>query len=172
MGGTIGNGNNLWPSTLRAAEHGYRALLYQGFEKDEIQLLAPSLELDFDGNDDFDDVDGIASAEIEQPLGLYKDASELVVYVVGHGGQNKFQINQGGELLEASSLAAWLDRFQQEPGRRATLIYDACRLEVSATEVRPRSTIESSLLISGDQPAWFIDQGRICLVSILVSRLW
>ena len=69
VGGPIGNGNNLWPSTLRAAEHGYRALLYQGFEKDEIQLLAPSLELDFDGNDDFDDVDGIASStEIEQSL--------------------------------------------------------------------------------------------------------
>ena len=70
-------------------------------------MLAPSLELDFDGNDDFDDVDGIVSStEIEQSLsGWAKDASELVVYVIGHGGQNKFQINKGGELLEASSLA-------------------------------------------------------------------
>jgi len=165
VGGPIGNGNNLWPSTLRAAEHGYRALLYQGFEKDEIQLLAPSLELDFDGNDDFDDVDGIASStEIEQSLvGWAKDASELVVYIVGHGGENKFQITKDGELLNAIDLAVWLDRFQNETGRRVTLIYDACRSgsflgTELVTPTYDRVIITSS---AGDQPAWFIDQGRI-----------
>ena len=165
VGGPIGNGNNLWPSTLRAAENGYRALLYQGFEKDEIQLLAPSFDLDFDGNDDFDDVDGlVSSSEIEQGLSDWaKDASELVVYIIGHGGENRFQINKGGELLGASELAVWLDRFQAETGRRVTLIYDACRSgSFLATDLvtltYDRVIITSS---SGEQPAWFIDQGRI-----------
>ena len=63
MGGPINNGNSLWPATLLAAEHAYRALLYQGLAKDEIQLLAPSLELDLDGNGDFDDVDGLGTNE-------------------------------------------------------------------------------------------------------------
>ena len=39
IGGPINNGNALWSSTLKVARHAYSALLYQGYDKDEIQVL-------------------------------------------------------------------------------------------------------------------------------------
>ncbi|MDG1113559.1 MAG: Ig-like domain-containing protein, partial [Pseudomonadales bacterium] len=165
VGGPINNGNSLWPATLRAAEHAYRALLYQGLEKDEIQLLAPSLELDMDGNGEFDDVDDVATNEvIQSSLTTWaSDAGELVVYIVGHGGKGTFQVTKGQEFLDVLSLDQWLDEFQTTTGKKVTLIYDACRSgsfigNIFAPGTSDRIVMTSS---SADEPAWFIDQGRV-----------
>jgi hypothetical protein len=165
-GGPMDDASNpLWPATAIAAEHAYRALLYQGFDKDEIQLLAPRLELDFDGNGDFDDVDDIATnASIESSLTMWAaDAGDLLVYMVGHGGDGKFQITLAGEILDVASLDAWLDSFQSTTGKRVTLIYDACRSGsflpgLLAPDGFERLVITSAL---ADEPAWFIDRGRV-----------
>lgn len=157
--------NPLWPATLLAAEHAYRALLYQGFEKDEIQLLAPTLDLDFDGNDEFDDVDEIATnASIEASFTVWaSDAGDLITYIVGHGGEGRFQITLGEEILDVANLDSWLDAYQTTTGKGATLIYDACRSGsfldlLLAPSGMDRIVVTSSL---ANEPAWFIDRGRV-----------
>ena len=165
VGGPINNGNALWPATLRAAEHAYRALLYQGYAKDEIQLLAPTVELDFDGNGDFDDVDGVASsATIESSLTTWAvDAGDLLVYIVGHGGDGRFQITLGGEFLGVEELDSWLDQFQTATGKNVALIYDACRSGSFIGNLFAPPGVDRVIIASAaaGEPAWFIDQGRV-----------
>ena len=165
VGGPINNGNSLWPATLLAAEHAYRALLYQGLAKDEIQLLAPSLELDLDGNGDFDDVDGLGTNEaIKSSLTTWAaDAGELLVYIVGHGGDGNFQVTKGQDYLEVLSLDQWLDEFQNTTGKKVTLIYDACRSGSFIGNILAPATLERIVMTSSsaDEPAWFIDEGRV-----------
>ena len=163
IGGPINNGNALWSSTLKVARHAYSALLYQGYEKDEIQVLAPSLELDLDGNEDFDDIDAVATNEaIENSIRTWaSDASELLFYMVGHGGDNRFQITLGGEFLEVGSLDAWLDAYQSKTGARTIVIYDACRSGSFLADLTGLPEVERLILTSSSEsePAWFIDQG-------------
>ena len=54
----------------------------------KFRCCAPSLELDLDGNEDFDDIDAVATNEaIENSIRTWaSDASELLFYMVGHGG--------------------------------------------------------------------------------------
>jgi hypothetical protein len=165
LGGPIDSSNALWPSTLRVARHAYGALLYQGYDKDEIQVLAPTKELDLDGNEDFDDVDDISSNDTisDSILNWADGASELMVYMVGHGGDNRFQIALGGEYLGVENLDAWLDEYQSDSGARTIVVYDACRSGSFLADLIGPVDVERFVLTSSSEaePAWFINQGTL-----------
>ncbi|MBT6247162.1 MAG: tandem-95 repeat protein [Gammaproteobacteria bacterium] len=165
VGGPVDNGNLLWSATAKVAQHAYRALLYQGFQKDEIQVLSPTMELDMDGNGEFDDVDDIASNDsIEHAITQWAaDAGDLLVYLTGHGGTHRFQVQLGGEILEADNLDLWLDQFQQATGGRAVVIYDACRSGSFLSSLIAPAGLDRVVMTSssGQQPAWFINQGSV-----------
>lgn len=125
--------NNLWDATQASANYAYRTLANQGFTKDTIHYLSADTDLDLDGNGVADDVDGDATlANLEYAITQWAPAdldglptSDVVVYLVDHGGDTTFRMSDA-ELLPAADLGAWLDTLQPQVSGVVTLVYDAC----------------------------------------------
>ena len=120
-------GNNLWDATEMNANYAYRALTYQGFTKDTIYYLSSDTDLDLDGNGKPDDVDADATnANLQYAIQTWaKDAENLFIYMVDHGGNGTFRMGET-ELLGAADLDTWLDGLQQNISGTVTMVYDAC----------------------------------------------
>ena len=59
--------NQLWEDTQMSADYAYRALLYQGYKRENIKYLsAGDIHRDLDGDDLLNDVDG--EATMGQPV--------------------------------------------------------------------------------------------------------
>ena len=120
-------GNNLWDATEMCANYAYRALIYQGYTKETIYYLSSDTGLDLDGNGKPDDVDADATnANLQYAINTWaKDAEDLFIYMVDHGGNGTFRMGET-ELLYATSLDAWLDTLQETLPGCVTMVYDAC----------------------------------------------
>ena len=106
--------------------------MYQGYTKDDIWLISPVAELDFDGNGELDDVDADATTDnLNYAITEWaKGATDLIVYLTDHGGAGEFVLNNLGtapDLVSVGQIDAWFDAFQTENGARITFIYDACQ---------------------------------------------
>ena len=123
-------GNNIWTATEMISGYAFRALLYQGYTKDTIYYLSPNTSYDVDG-DSIPDVDASATgANLENAIKSWaQDASQLFLYLIGHGGKGTFKINgiNGNEFLNAQTLDAWLDDAQNNIVKQAVVLYDSCR---------------------------------------------
>ncbi|MEM9529444.1 MAG: FG-GAP-like repeat-containing protein [Pseudomonadota bacterium] len=157
-------GNALWDATQNNANFAYRVLVSQGFTRDTIFYLSDDTDLDLDGNGEADDVDGAATvANLQSAFANFAaDAENLIVYLIDHGGLDTFRIS-GTETLAAGELGALLDSWQSsDPGRGATLIYDACQsgsfLEETRSELYDRIVIASS---GPEENAYFVSQGAL-----------
>ena len=164
-GGGPYRGNNLWSATLLSANEAYRTLITQGIAKDRIRFLANTTQ-DLDGNGLMDDVHDIASnATIADALTWANDASELILYMVDHGGIKKFRM-QGNEILSAEQLNNQLAAL---PGK-LTMIYDACKsgsfIDVLAA---PGRTILTSS--QPEQDAYFLSQGAISFSGVFWQQV-
>ena len=87
--------NNIWDEVEMAASYAFSALLYQGYTKDTIAFLSPNILYDVNG-DGIPDVDADATAaNLEYAIKSWaQDVSQLVLYLVGHGGVGKFKIGK------------------------------------------------------------------------------
>ena len=99
---------------MKVSQYAYNALMYQGYSKDDIWLISPVSDVDFDGNGELDDVDADAtSANLEYAITEWaKNASDLIVYLTDHGGDGEFVLNNLGtqpDLVSVGSLDAWFD---------------------------------------------------------------
>ncbi len=112
-GGGAYPGNDLWEATQMSANFAYRTLTYQGFTKESIYYLTSDTDLDLDSNGVLDDVDGDATnANLQNAITNWaKDADDVLVYLVDHGGNGSFRMS-GNETLTAAQLSAWLDTLQ------------------------------------------------------------
>ncbi|MCJ8270222.1 MAG: C13 family peptidase, partial [Psychrosphaera sp.] len=158
-------GNGLWPTTLSHANEAYRTLIMQGITKDRIRFLA-DIEQDIDGNGLLDDVHAIASnATVAEALTWANDASELILYMVDHGGIGTFRM-QGNEILTAEQLNSQLAAL---PGK-LTMIYDACK-SGSFIDVLsgPKRTIITSS--QANQDAYFLNNGAISFSGIFWQQV-
>lgn len=141
-GGGDKPGNWLWEDTKRVTDFAYNALLWQGYNKNNIYYLNP-IDDDVDDNGINDDVDADASlAHLEAAITTWAtDADNLVLYLADHGGDKTFQVQYGveSETLHASDLASWLDSLQAVMHGRIIIIYEACYsgsfVDVLKTEV-------------------------------------
>ncbi len=158
-------GNRLWDATLSCANFAYRVLIHLGFTKEMIHYLADA-DMDMDNNGEPDDVDaGTTHDTLRDTItGWAKEPvpDTLVIYLVDHGGDGIFRMNET-ETLSVSDLDAWLDSLQTETSAKVILIYDACRSgsflpELAPPEGRERIIITST---SSDENAYFITQGSI-----------
>ena len=118
-------GNNIWDEVEMVASYAFAALLYQGYTKDTIYFLSPNTLYDVNG-DGVPDVDADATGEnLEYAIKSWaKDVSQLIIFLVGHGGVEKFNIGQKEEI-DVQTLDAWLDDTQNNI-EQVVVIYDAC----------------------------------------------
>ncbi len=163
-GGGDYQGNTLWGATQMCANYAYRALIYQGFDKQTIHYLSSDTDLDIDSNGEADDIDSDATnANLQNALIHWaKDADELVLYITDHGGDGSFRMTDT-ELLQASDLNTWLDQLQAIKNASVVVIYDACQsgsfLPILATSETPNRVVISSA--QKDEPAYFTSAGAL-----------
>ncbi len=107
------------------AAHGILDL--QGYDDETIYRLSDPLLPGTYRNRSSYQTDGSPSKEsIRQAiLEWASDANDLLLYMVGHGGNGNFQPNQT-ELLKAQELDSWLDSLQAKIPGKIVLIYEAC----------------------------------------------
>jgi len=156
-------GNNIWKATQMCANFAYRALTYQGYDKDTIYYLSDT-NLDLDDNHILDDVNADATnSNLNYSISTWaKDADNVFIYMVGHGGEGTFRMAEL-ENLTAEDLDTWLDTLQDTIPGSVTLVYDACRsgsflpiLDAPSGKERIIATSASK-----NEEAIFGDQGRI-----------
>ena len=168
-------GNNLWDATQMVANYAYRALTYQGYTKDTIYYLTSDTDLDLDGNGILDDVDADATnMNLRDAIAIWaKDARNLFVYMVDHGGEGTFRMG-ATELLHATDLDAWLDQIQQTIPGKVVLVYDACRSGSFLADLAPPSGKERILATSTtvNQEAIFASQGTISFSFLFWARMF
>jgi len=128
-GGGSDESNKIWKETEQSAHFAYRAMNYQGFSKDRIFYLSSNTKHDIDNNGQADDITEISNENLEYAITEWaKDADSLVVYLVGHGYKELFEMRRSPDplTLKASTLNKWLDEIQQVIPGMVIFIYDAC----------------------------------------------
>ncbi len=100
------------------------------------------------------------------------DAEQVILYMVGHGGQGNFRINDT-ELVDADELDLWLDELQEESADTVVFIYDACRSGSFIDRLQPPSGKKRVLMFSAeeDQPAIFADSGTVSFSFFFWGRI-
>lgn len=142
---------------FNVAAFAYRALRFQGYGDAEIHFLS-SLE-------DRPHVDGAATAEnLSAMLTEWSadDTMDLLIYLVGGGGEGLFRLNEKDDL-PISILDAWLDDFQAEMPGPVVVVCDADQAGTLLPLLTP-GTNHERLLIAGtpaDGQAMFMADGAL-----------
>ncbi|GMW00723.1 MAG: hypothetical protein AMXMBFR84_18600 [Candidatus Hydrogenedentota bacterium] len=152
-------GNRLWDATVATARIAHEALLYRGFTHDSIRLLSP----DANGVN----VDAEATrANIQEALTVWAGQSptsdpidDVVVYMVDHGGVDKFRINEN-ELLFDTDLVAWLSALQSQISGKIYLVYDACESGSLLQNLANSGRVIMTSTTPGEQ-AYFVSGGAL-----------
>jgi len=122
-------GNTIWDQVEMLSSTAYKALLFQGYTRDAIYYLSPNLSHDANG-DKISDVDADATGEnLAYAIKTWsqdQDVHQLVLYLVGHGGPEKFQIGET-EKVSVQNLNTWLNEAQNGMVDQVVVLYDACR---------------------------------------------
>jgi len=166
--------NNLWPATQVNANFAYRTLTYQGFSNNTIYYLSWDININLDlNNDGIPDVDAEPTNDnLQYALTEWaKDADNVVIYLVGHGGNGTFRINET-DLLKAEDLHQWLDILQQTMQGTVAIIYDACYSGSILSKLAPPGG-KQRIIISGsaeDEVAWFMNDGMVSFSYLFWSR--
>ena len=167
-------GNNLWDATEMNANFAYRALTYQGYTNDTVYYLSSDQNLDLN-DDGIPDVDGDATnSNLQGAITQWaKDGENLVLYLIGHGGDGTFRMSET-EVLRAEDLASWLNELQQTMPGLVTVIYDACEsgsfvLKLVPPAGKERITITST---STGESAYFLSQGGLSFSYTFWSQIF
>jgi hypothetical protein len=170
-GGGAYPGNNLWDATQASANYAYRSLVSQGFTKETIHYLSPNTHLDLDGNGVADDVDAdCTSANLEHALTDWAPSmlnglptSDVVVYLVDHGGPSTFRMS-ATEVLDAGQFASWVDEMQAGVSGKVTVVYDACDSGTFVPHLANPTHAGKRLVITSTSPgesAYFVSTGTV-----------
>jgi hypothetical protein len=173
-GGGNYQANDLWHATQTSANFAYRTLTYQGFTKDKISYLSSS-NIDLDDNGVLDDVAGDATnANLQNAITNWaKDADDVIVYLVDHGGTDSFRMNDT-ETLSAAKLASWLNTLQNNITGKVIIIYDACESGSFVEDLMPPPG-KSRIVITSTSPgesAYFVTQGSISFSSYFWTHIF
>ena len=148
----------------KCANYAYLALRSQGYSRDNIQFLAPHVGSDVDHDGVANDVDDVCTtATLSSAIVEWgADSSELIVFLVDHGGVGTFLAN-AGDIVQASDLDAWMDVAQWTIPGKAVLIYDACYSGSFLEHMDPPSGKYRYVISScqADESAWFVIDGTL-----------
>ena len=129
-GSTIdGSDNAIWPYTQLLTDKAFMALRKNGFSDEDIRYLSAdggSHDANNDGVDDIDDIDDIATVNtLNEAITWANDADNVVVYLIGHGAPESWNINDK-EKLKASALKVSLDKLQAKIKGKLIVVIEAC----------------------------------------------
>ena len=163
-GGTGDPSDRLVVPTRNCANYAYRTLLAQGYASENIQFLAPHTDWDVDGDGLLNDVDDVCtSATLSSAIvGWGADSSELLVFLVDHGGVGTFYAN-ADDIVRGSDLDYWMDVAQWTIPGKAVLIYDACYSGSFLADMVPPAGKER-IVVAGSlatEQAWFMNDGAL-----------
>ncbi len=148
--------NELWQTRKKLGRLVYDALKSQGYSDEDVYFMSPvSFSSGVDGLPVLDNLShAITMAK--------KNTQDMVLYLVGTGGMEVFEINET-EILSAADLGQWLNDLQESIPGRVIVIYDACRSESFHSSLMPASGKERILIFSTgeNQPAHFLPEGEI-----------
>lgn len=174
-GGGPFRGNYLWDATRSSANLAYRALGFRGFNKESLRVLSADPGIDLDGNGQADDTAGAAGlATLRQMiLDWGQESDSLLIYLVDHGGEESFRLNDH-ELLDAATLDSWLDQWQGARAGRVTVMIDACQSGSFITRLTPPSGKPRQVIASTQalESAYFINQGAISFSSFFWNHVF
>lgn len=144
----------IWTQTKLSANTAYDVLILQGYDHDTINYL--SMET---GNEYVDS----ASLDIflsDAIRNWASDASELLIYLVGHGDPENFVIYADGDYsqtVSAQQLDGWLDDLQSgSMTGPIAVIYDACQSGTFVSRLLPPAERNRIVMTSADnEPAVF-----------------
>ncbi len=145
--------DRLWDEIQVNANTAYRSLLYQGFSSETIQFLSSNFNLE--------EVDGDATlSNLQDAITNWaKDADNLVIYLVDHGGEGTFRMNDT-EILNADDLNIQLNQLQETMTGKVIIVYDACHAGSFLPALTP--TDKDRIVITSTQAeesAYFTNQG-------------
>jgi hypothetical protein len=109
-----------WPAFEAGACLAYEALRFQGYADAEIYYLSPA---------GLPGVDGTPTrSNVAYALSTWamEACQDVVVYLVGEGGDGTFRLN-AGESLSAADVDGWLDVLQGSIPGKVTVVYDGDR---------------------------------------------
>ncbi len=140
----------------------YKLFLAHDYGKERIYYLATNQELDPDNNGLSDDVDAQPNrANLENAItqwaadaqwGLGPDRA-LTLYMMDHGGQDRFYLNGSSETVTPDELDAWLSALEAaRPGVRVNVIIDACHSGSFVDSLGATSSLASRFSRRGRRP--------------------
>ena len=142
----------------------FRNLIRQGFSSDHICFLTDGPISGYEGLDASEIRDGSPTIQSFQfaLTDWARDAGELLLFMLGHGGEGAFRINED-EVLYAEHLDRWLDELQGVIPGDMVIVYDACNSGSFLKKLTCPSGKTRILIASAaeDQKAIFADQGAI-----------
>ncbi|MFC1798574.1 C13 family peptidase [Thermodesulfobacteriota bacterium] len=155
-------GDVLWSAVENNVVLAYNALAFQGYADSEIYLLSPenigSLVKD----------DTLTLANLNYAINNWASVNtqDLVLYMVGNSGGQKFKINQT-ERLDSSTLDTWLDTLQAAIPGKVTVVYDACQAGGFLPGLLPPASKERIVIASAgsNESATFQSQGNLSFSS-------
>lgn len=147
----------LWYATQMIGDYAYQVLSDVGFETDHMAYLSSDNSLEH--------VTAKASSENLTRLlssDWARQSNDLILFLVGHGGENKFVISYKDDL-RASTLNNTLNDLQQHIQGKIICIIEACQSgsfipQLISPTGRPRFIITSA---AGHEPAYFLIDGGL-----------
>ncbi|MGA1839498.1 MAG: MopE-related protein [bacterium] len=182
-------GNNLWDSTRSCAVSAYSTLYLLGFTPEDIYYLTADHARFDDPNDpngrSADDYASLGSLEyaitewapdpnksMTLTGGQRGFVSDVLIYLVDHGGTESFRINEE-EILYASDLDIWLADLQGMIKGRVILIIDACKSGSFLSALNPPYNGERIVIssTSDDEEAYIMANGAISFSNHFWTRI-
>jgi DNA-binding beta-propeller fold protein YncE len=162
-GGGAQPSNTIWDATQLLANMAYNALRLQGFAKDEVKYLSPVTNMDLDNNGLLDDLELATLAKLEASITDWAgDAEDVVIYLVDHGGPERFRVNET-EILTADSLAKWVAQLEERIPGRVVLVIEACESGSFLPALAAFPNDERIVMTStaADEVAYILNRGLI-----------
>ena len=168
--------NYLWEQTQFAARLAFDSLRAQGFDSEDIMVLSDEPTSTVNGVRILDprDVDKDATREnlewaIKNWAGDVDDpASDVLVYMVDHGGPGRFLVNEYS-YVTSEEFDRWSDYLQVNQGVQSmAIIYDACQSGSFIPDMLPPEGKDRLMVASttASEPALFASRGNISFSSV------
>jgi hypothetical protein len=144
----------LWPAVDKCSRLAYDTLRFQGYSDDDIHFMGPSAVADEPAT--------VSNLDAAINTWAWTNTQDLVLYLVGDGGQGTFQIN-GAETLAATQLDSWLDDLQDQIPGKVVVLYDGPGSGSFVSLLVPPEGKERIVLASTgpNEPAYFLSNGDI-----------